>query len=117
MLSGATPLEPLDLLKLAVAKLDDGEARIQRVFEWQLERQALFLNLTFPVVFGALVGIVSPFFKGHNQLTALQAILLSLAILLSVGVTAVAMRIHAQLLYRRYVAAIELYGLLRQIVP
>ncbi|MEA2279390.1 MAG: hypothetical protein QOG38_223 [Hyphomicrobiales bacterium] len=116
-LSGRTPLEPLDLLALAIANPQDGEGRIQQVYEWQLERQTLFINLAAPVAIAALAALVSPFFKDGHHLSAGQAALFTAAILLSVGVVAVITRLRAHLLYRRYVVSMRLYGLLRQILP
>jgi threonine/homoserine/homoserine lactone efflux protein len=116
MMGGATPLTSLDLLNLALAKVNDGEARIQRIFEWQLERQSTFLNLTFPVAVSAFAALVSPFFKGDTDLVFWPTgVLLGVAVV-AVGIAAVMIRLRANLLYRRYVAAIELYGLLRQLV-
>jgi hypothetical protein len=115
-LRGTVPFEPPDLLDLAQAKLTDGEARIQRVFEWQLERQGQFLTLAVPILTAALAGLVSPLFKGHSPLQSWQVGVLGGTTIAAAVIVVLAIRVRAHALYRRYLGAIELYGLLVQAV-
>jgi hypothetical protein len=111
VLSGVSPLEPLDVLALALSEPADGESKIERVFEWQLERSTLVWLLGIPVVAASLLAIVF-----SSGLEDWQVGVLGGAALVGAALGAVAIRIRAHVLQRRYLAAVELYGLLRQLL-
>ena len=113
---GRTPIDEDDLFWLAIARSQDGEARIQRVFEWQLERQGLFVSGGIPIVAASLAALVSPFFKAHSHFVYWQAVLLGLAVLISAG-AGIAIRLRGHALQRHYVHLVELYALLKRVFP
>ena len=97
---GLTPLEPIDLLDLAAARVDDLEGRVQRIFEWQLERQSLALNLTFSAVAASLLALLSALLKGNTPLHPWHIAVLGTAIFVSFAIAGFSLRARAFALYR-----------------
>jgi len=89
---------------------------VQRVFEWQLERQSLALNLTFSAVVASLLALLSALLKRNSPLHPWHIAVLGAAIVATSAITGFSLRRRAFVLYRRYIAAMRLAGICRQLV-
>ena len=109
-------IEIRDLIDLVVADVDDGDARIQKIFEWHFERVKTVSQWVVVVAGGLLVSLLVEFLTGDMSIHWAYTLLSALA---AVATATFGVYYFARLrsMRRQFVVALGLYRQLRDMRP